>query len=156
MKKSIFAFGVATALLFASCGGGSDSANAGGEDGDNTEAEAPQEDASIVGTWQMANYEMATDENTEFTPEEAANIKEMCAATKYTFNEDGSMTVVDADGEVSGKYEIRDGEEGFVDDLVMISEDGSEQAMMLSECTTNNLVLGMLTEDAFITLTFTR
>jgi hypothetical protein len=165
MKKSIYVFGVAASLLLASCGGGSETPATPAE-GDTTAAapvETPAEpevvaaeEVSIVGAWQMADMDLGMELTPEQEADMAAAIAEMVSGSVYTFNEDGTMTMVTPQGEEAGTYKIEPGDEGFVPNLIATGASGEEQTMMLTELSANKLILTMNIDGSIGTMTFTR
>ena len=158
MKKTIYIFGITTSMIFLmSCGGNSEGEGSTTEETVTTTeapaeepmAEEPAEEASIVGVWQMTDMDMGMAPPAGHEEEFKAAIQKSIDATKYTFNEDGSMNIASEMGPQTGTYSVNGST------LSSTVGDKSED-IEIKELTTDKLVLGVTERGSTMTMTFAK
>ncbi|MCB0401059.1 MAG: lipocalin family protein [Flavobacteriales bacterium] len=151
MKKTAYIFVMASALSFVACGGDATTEEHAEETTETTEVtEEPvveEEQASIVGAWQMTAMDMGIPVPAGKEAEFEASMKEAIEKTKYTFNEDGSFVINSMIGEQKGTYTV----EG---NMLNSSMDGKEESIEIGELTADKLVLLIKAEGMNGSMTF--
>ena len=155
MKKSMYILTIAASFFMVACGGNSEGeVTAEGnteatEDAATEEAvEEVAEEASIVGEWKMTDMDMGMEIPAGSEEAFAASIKEAVDATVYTFNEDGTMSLVSNLGEESGTYSI--------DGSTLTVTTKKTETIEVKELTASTLVFGISEEGLNMTMSFER
>ena len=151
MKKQIYILAIAASFFMVACGSSTEGEAEGTTE---TTEEATEEvveeaeEASIVGEWKMTDMDMGMEVPAGQEEVFAASIKEAVDATVYTFNEDGTVSLVSNLGEESGTYAV----EGST--LTVTTK--KAESIEIKELTATVLVMGISEEGMNLTMSFER
>ncbi|MBL4593656.1 MAG: lipocalin family protein [Flavobacteriales bacterium] len=151
MKKQIYILAIAASFFMVACGSSTEGEAEGTTE---TTEEATEEvveeaeEASIVGEWKMTDMDMGMEVPAGQEEAFAASIKEAVDATVYTFNEDGTVSLVSNLGEESGTYAV----EGST--LTVTTK--KAESIEIKELTATVLVMGISEEGMNLTMSFER
>lgn len=157
MKKPLSILVITSMLFIVACGGDTENESNNNEatTEETTEEVAEEEvveeaeEASIVGEWQLSDMDMGIEIPAGQEEAFAASIKEAVESTKYTFNEDGTMVMVNQLGTQNGTYTV-DG------NMLNASTEGKDESIEIGELTANKLVLLIKEEGMNGSMTFER
>ncbi|MCF6132595.1 lipocalin family protein [Flavobacterium wongokense] len=142
MRKTIFTIMAAASLAFASCADKTNKTegDAAGIDStlvDAPIAEAPKEEASVVGVWKLTDMDMGMEIPKGKEKQFEEMMAKMKAETSFTFNEDGTMSGDNpAVKGMKGTYTYADSKLTIIDDKTK-----KEEVMNVDELSADKLVI---------------
>ncbi len=160
MKKTFYILTMAASVMLVSCGGEKEEEKkdekvettenqAAAEEAPVVEEVEVEEAASVVGTWQAVSMDLGMEIPEEQQAEMEQAIQEQVAQTKYTFGEDGTMTMVSGLGTETGSYTAG---ESSIETTI----NGRTESVNIVELSATTLVLGVDEEGMTMTITLER